>query len=511
MPGFNPDMLADNGLFDKKFKWTPLMCASFYNQEKIARKLLDIGAKIEQEDTWYGGTALAWAAFGGNVKLSNILVKEYGANPNAKNSQGQVPFDLVPNPEDKGWIGVLKKISLKLKEPSSTRVLSETMQTVIDSLIGLKDKTGRSHAEYYMKLPKKKEIPGYYQVIRQPISFAEVGNKVKTGKYPDIDKFLDDVYRIFSNAQLFNADHTIAFKDSKILEKKLNELVSEFPEAVRSKKYSKKNSLSIKISPPVSESQKSQSSETVASSSVSVKVKPPKVKLKMSPAAVDEVEKVEVVEPTKQIETKPEKPPKEAVPAPSKGSEMEIDKEITQPVMPKPTVPPSEDRVEASSLVQQPPVGKRPDETYDLPCMVSSFHLQMLNGRYSTQFNPTVAIHAACISVPYTMQYARLRLSLAKPLSKNMDTITLAHAVPYRIGVLNSRRIEPVRRVDDPSIETSDYELHLSHGANVFEFICIGKLSYLLELDHEKNSKLHTQKTQDQDIRQVFRLVMLRM
>lgn len=40
--------------------------------------------------------------------MARILIEQYNADRDARNKEGQVPFDLVSAPDDPRWVGVLK-------------------------------------------------------------------------------------------------------------------------------------------------------------------------------------------------------------------------------------------------------------------------------------------------------------------------------------------------------------------------------------------------------------------
>ncbi|ORX55046.1 Bromodomain-containing protein [Hesseltinella vesiculosa] len=93
-------------LFQSSFTWGPLHAACYYGHHRICQALLDHGANVELNDTWYSGTPLAWAAFGGNDQIARMLIQKYHADKNARNVHDQVPFDLVSEPDDPRWRGV---------------------------------------------------------------------------------------------------------------------------------------------------------------------------------------------------------------------------------------------------------------------------------------------------------------------------------------------------------------------------------------------------------------------
>lgn len=112
LPYFNANELMEMELLGNTFQWGPLHCAAYYGRTRLIPALIDSGADVELADGWYGGTALAWAAFGDQHKAAAMLVNDFSANRDAKNSQGQMPFDLVSTPSDPAWFQVLTDVSL---------------------------------------------------------------------------------------------------------------------------------------------------------------------------------------------------------------------------------------------------------------------------------------------------------------------------------------------------------------------------------------------------------------
>lgn len=64
-PTLNLNQLNEVEMFNDKFSWSPLHAACYYGLSRVAQALLDHGASIEVQDTWYSATPLGWAAFGG--------------------------------------------------------------------------------------------------------------------------------------------------------------------------------------------------------------------------------------------------------------------------------------------------------------------------------------------------------------------------------------------------------------------------------------------------------------
>ncbi|KAI9467879.1 Bromodomain-containing protein [Zychaea mexicana] len=64
-PAINVNELMEVEMFGDKFKWGPLHAACYYGDVKVVQALVNMGANVELNDTWYSATPLGWAAFGG--------------------------------------------------------------------------------------------------------------------------------------------------------------------------------------------------------------------------------------------------------------------------------------------------------------------------------------------------------------------------------------------------------------------------------------------------------------
>ncbi|KAJ3271784.1 hypothetical protein HDV01_006392 [Terramyces sp. JEL0728] len=113
--------------FDTEYTWSLLHAACYYGHEDFVEIIMETGANVELEDTWYHGRALAWAAFGNHAKLCKILIEKYNADKEAKNEHGQVAFDLVADPHAKQWKGIFDK---KPEKKTESRRAPETPTSI---------------------------------------------------------------------------------------------------------------------------------------------------------------------------------------------------------------------------------------------------------------------------------------------------------------------------------------------------------------------------------------------
>lgn len=90
---------------------------------------------------------------------------------------------------------------------------------------------GRRLAEVFEELPPRKDLPDYYQVIKNPMALGMIKVRAKNGKYAVFNSFLHDLAQIFHNAKTYNKEKSIIFTDAVALESLLNDRIMELKEA----------------------------------------------------------------------------------------------------------------------------------------------------------------------------------------------------------------------------------------------------------------------------------------
>ncbi|CAL8093802.1 unnamed protein product [Calicophoron daubneyi] len=96
--------------------------------------------------------------------------------------------------------------------------LLKKMQRLLDIVIDYKDKDQRILSEPFIKLPTRKELPDYYEVIKKPMDFNRIKQRVRDGKYHTLDDLESDVMLLCKNAQAYNMDGSLIFEDSVVLQ-----------------------------------------------------------------------------------------------------------------------------------------------------------------------------------------------------------------------------------------------------------------------------------------------------
>lgn len=220
LPGFDPNVMIDSQLFEAKYQWGALHCAAFHGQLSFVKELVDgLGAVVDQEDGWLGGTPLAWAAYGDRLECARYLT-EKGADRKKKNQHDQLAIDLVPEPQDPKWHGILVDMPAAKTKISSARPGINPLakiKTIYDKLVRLTDADGRYYSAIFMELPSRKQYPDYFTLIKRPIAFSAIEKRLKTAYYDTLEKYEEEMLRVLQNAMFYNESDSQVYKDAEFL------------------------------------------------------------------------------------------------------------------------------------------------------------------------------------------------------------------------------------------------------------------------------------------------------
>eukprot|EP00051_Salpingoeca_urceolata_P001842 m.44552 g.44552 ORF g.44552 m.44552 type:complete len:1812 (+) comp11717_c0_seq1:111-5546(+) len=86
---------------------------------------------------------------------------------------------------------------------------------------------GRVLSTLFMKLPSKRSLPDYYEVISEPIDLRTISANVTKGKYSTMAALLADLDLMFSNAQKYNEPGSEVFNDARTLRKLAKRLAAD--------------------------------------------------------------------------------------------------------------------------------------------------------------------------------------------------------------------------------------------------------------------------------------------
>ncbi|XP_034945785.1 ATP-dependent helicase brm isoform X3 [Chelonus insularis] len=103
--------------------------------------------------------------------------------------------------------------------PSVDMKLKRAMKKLLMVVVNYTDSTdGRLLSEPFMKLPSRRELPDYYDVIKKPLTINKLLRKVDEGKYSSIDELEKDFMQLCKNAQIYNEEASPIHEDSIVLE-----------------------------------------------------------------------------------------------------------------------------------------------------------------------------------------------------------------------------------------------------------------------------------------------------
>merc|ERR1712233_49258 len=103
------------------------------------------------------------------------------------------------------------------KRPGDVRMMKK-MKKLIEVVMQYQDSDGRILSEPFYKLPSKKELPDYYEIIKKPVDIAKIQQRIDDEKYEDMSALQKDFMQLCTNTQQYNEDGSLIFEDSIVLQ-----------------------------------------------------------------------------------------------------------------------------------------------------------------------------------------------------------------------------------------------------------------------------------------------------
>ena len=91
---------------------------------------------------------------------------------------------------------------------------TEDMQTLYDFMRKYKREDGSELCEMFVRAPKRRNDPQYYEVVSDPIDMLRIKQKLSTDEYANMGEMKDDFERLFSNALAYYKKGTSEAKDA---------------------------------------------------------------------------------------------------------------------------------------------------------------------------------------------------------------------------------------------------------------------------------------------------------
>ena len=88
------------------------------------------------------------------------------------------------------------------------------MQTLFDFMRKYKREDGSELCEMFVRAPKRRNDPQYYEVVSDPIDMLRIQQKLKTEEYSGMEDLKADFQLLFANALSYYKRGTAEFKDA---------------------------------------------------------------------------------------------------------------------------------------------------------------------------------------------------------------------------------------------------------------------------------------------------------
>ncbi|CAF1104484.1 unnamed protein product [Rotaria sordida] len=112
-----------------------------------------------------------------------------------------------------------KRGSVKKRLQTVDPKIAPQCRLLLERLLAYRTDDNRHLAQPFIRLPGQKQLPIYYQTIKDPIDFQRIKRKIDTYRYSHLDEFQSDIELLVQNAQTFNCETSLIFADSILLEK----------------------------------------------------------------------------------------------------------------------------------------------------------------------------------------------------------------------------------------------------------------------------------------------------
>lgn len=116
--------------------------------------------------------------------------------------------------DDESIASAMTKRKKGTTDPKIKKQMTKIMRIVMKQ-----EKEGRILSEPFMKLPSRRELPDYYEVIKKPLDIKKIMSRIEEAKYADFADLEKDFFQLCQNAQIYNEDTSLIYEDSIVLQK----------------------------------------------------------------------------------------------------------------------------------------------------------------------------------------------------------------------------------------------------------------------------------------------------
>lgn len=90
----------------------------------------------------------------------------------------------------------------------------EQCQWLYESIRNFKKEDGSSLCDIFIRAPKRRQEPNYYEIVTNPIDLLRVQQKLKTDSYEDVEDLTTDIELLVNNAKAFYKPDSVEYKDA---------------------------------------------------------------------------------------------------------------------------------------------------------------------------------------------------------------------------------------------------------------------------------------------------------
>ncbi|KFB41670.1 AGAP010462-PA-like protein [Anopheles sinensis] len=102
----------------------------------------------------------------------------------------------------------------KRKKGTTDPKIKKQMKKVLKAVIKYTDADGRVLSKPFLKLPSRRDLPDYYEVIKKPIDIKKILARIDEAKYVDFADLENDFFLLCQNAQTYNEEASLIYEDS---------------------------------------------------------------------------------------------------------------------------------------------------------------------------------------------------------------------------------------------------------------------------------------------------------